>query len=639
MKLKLASASLLVILLASSWPSTAESEDKDAVPAVLVSNVLTIDSAGSVRFEDKASAVTDVRVLGVESATTGFNLVNPDGFVVFGNQSSTFAGVVEFWYQFLVPGTYTVTGPDGQPVASFDATPYLAPEAGAAAQNCQLDLRLGDLVTPQQAGFKPCFGDPCANGCDITLPPVEDPCANDACNINLPPLPRGCDDGEVGVVVGQKEYCANGQVCPDGGLDCLTDSLLPCGGYGEPPCNANGVCQLAPSNCNVPLPTLGPCSDGMTGYTVNGATTACVSANLGPCPDGKTGYTVNGATTACVAAPTVGPCPDGNLGRTINGATTACIDAGNVRCAESPTPADCVVDYTCRVLDEDFCEIMTGKAVFCATHPVQCVPAPAPPPSSSNPPPAPNPECPANEGSNVAWRETTKLSERTLWTPTLIIHAPSAGTAEVTGGWTKSKGLFIGGNGESSSIESADNFGTANGETLGYFVVAKWGYFRDTYTNKCGGPIADYYYAKIIDHEPNGFKEAKTFEMWYSSKNTDRDDLESVFGCHQITEKCYSSLVFDNRYETREIGWDTKDGGVNPKVGQRTYQSGGGTVSFSYSGKSVSVSLDVSYVADKTTEVYYEYKIPKGGVWSGDYLGKKQGSALAFCDDIRNRNC
>jgi hypothetical protein len=595
MRLRLAAAVLAVLFACSLPASSAGGEDKDAVPDVLVPNVLRVDAAtGAASFEDHHEALTDVEVSGVASAASGFNLVNPAGVVVFQNQSSTFAGVASFWQQALAPGVYGVFGPrpDGSGsglVVTFQAPVGAQPALGPAVSSpCLNGVKLGNWLNSDDASV-----------CGISPPPVTSPCDHsDTCNA---------------------------QVCDGGGVGCIADRL-PCGGAGEPPCNATGLCQLLPSQCSVP--TLGSCPDGKTGSTINGATTACVAVpKVGSCPSGKVGATVNDNPAACIGANP--PC-----GTAASCEDYACslVPCGGPSgpCLGSPSLADCLVDTGC-----DPAIDLCNTALGCATYPDACTPSVSAPDADPNDPNPPNPDC---SGDTTAVETVTKLSETTVWTPQLIIHSPYGGSADGTGTWATSSGVFVAGHGHTSTLNGGVKTGTLDGKTKGVFQVAKWGYYEYNMNYRCGSYGTHYYYAKIIDDQPNGFREWKSFELWGNNQKTDRDDWETISGCGS-SGKCYNSVRFDNEYVHREAAWDTTGGGFHVLVGSRTYQAGGVTITFSLRTGPVSFGMAGSYVADQTSDAYFDYNLPAGGQWSGDHLGTSSSSAYAFCDDLRNGNC
>jgi hypothetical protein len=591
----LALAVVVLLAIPAGLAQMPAAEDKDAVPDVLVPNVLHVDAAtGAASFEDHHEALTDVEVSGVASAASGFNLVDPVGAVVFQNQSSTHAGVVSFWQQALAPGVYGVFGPrpDGSGLVVTFETPLGA-----------------------QPALGPAVSSPCLNAIKLGAWPSLNSDDASVCGISPPPVTSPCDHSST----------CNPQVCDGGGVGCIADRL-PCGGTGEPPCNATGLCQLLPSQCGVPLPTLGSCPDGKTGSTINGATTACVAVpKVGSCPSGKVGATVNDNPAACIGANP--PC----------GTAASCEDYAcsfvpcgvpSGPCLGSPSLADCLVDTGCEPAI-DLCNTALG----CATYPDACTPSVSAPDADPNDPPSA--DC---SGDTSAVETTTKLAESTVWAPMLIIHSPYGGSAEAVGTWTESSGLFYAGNGKTSTLEGGYKTNTDDGKTMGIFRVAKWGYYEYYMNYRCGSYGTHYYYAKIIDDTPNGIEETRSFALWGNNQKTDRDDWQTVSGCGS-SGKCYNSIRFDNQYVRRDSAWDTTGGGFHILVGSRTYQAGGATISFSPQTGPVSFALEASYVADKTTDTYFDYTLPAGGRWSGDRLGTSGSSALAFCDDLRNGNC
>jgi hypothetical protein len=386
--------------------------------------------------------------------------------------------------------------------------------------------------------------------------------------------------------------------------------------------------------CNVPTLPDGPCGsaascqdyacDRLDGCHVSLPTVPTVDK----CPAPKQGVIVNGKQ-ACVAVPPPPPPPPPPTLPCTSVPECEALLPGEGLCAGDV--ANCVLDKGCDVAI-GACEIVLA----CVAYAAGCLPE-ASPPEAGAPDPG-NPPDPSYCTDAASWDTVTKIAESTVWTPTLIIHSPYRGSSEVMGGWTKSSGVFINGGGHSSTIISQERQDTVNGETKGLFRVAKWGYYKYVHNSGCGAAYTSHY-AMIMDDEPNGFAEHKSFSLWGNDKTTDRDDWETVSGCYGGTNRCYNSLQFGNRYANREATWDTQEGAIHPLVGTRTYSSISGEIGFSGGWGSASLSLAVSFVADETSEVYYQYNMPQWGVWSGDYLGARGRSALAFCDDWNNGHC
>lgn len=624
-------ALLAVLFILPTSPVVANPGDAE-MPDVSApeSNLLVIDAiTGTVlSYEDHHNALTTVRVVGVLPAHEGFNLVDPHGFAVFGNQFSTSAGSVEFWDQALQPGNYTVIGPvqdgDSGVVVEFDAEPY------SVGHGIESALMLAPKAPPVNAQLPrlepPKYG---------RLPPVAAP----RYTLPSPDQPR---------VPGPPPI--NAEVCDGGGIACLTGAL-PCGGSGEPKCDANYVCQIVPSNCN--LPAVAPCPDGKVGYTINGAQTTCVAKPVPPCdapgkpscqdlvcqqvpggdcdpdlPCNDTGKPscqdyvcarVGGCQTPCDGVSGVYGTKD-CVGYACQ--TVPCIgvgvpiglpcDAVGTGCADlacSTAGADCDTALRCTSENYDCTTLVTDNT----------------PRLNTNSDHETGQQC--GEATQV-WSQL--VTTRMAWTPTAIIHSPYGGEATVTSDWANTVSVFVAGNGKESKHSLGFKIGSQDGKTQGELKLFRWGYYQEYYY------ACDVYkgasYAKIVDETPNGQMEVITRFLYGASQFSDADDTESVSASSSVDGNTYGSLTLHHRYRKQEGIVDSRGGGPSQLlVSSQTFESIGAEISFSGGSGSISVGLTAEFKAAKSRSSYYEYTIPANRLIAIDFLGKGQKGGAAFC--------
>lgn len=136
-----------------------------------------------------------------------------------------------------------------------------------------------------------------------------------------------------------------------------------------------------------------------------------------------------------------------------------------------------------------------------------------------------------------------KLAEETHWTPVIAVNSPSDGRATASASWTETTAVFVSPGTWVSEIEHSETIEAEDGEARGFYRLAKWGIYERT-THHCWGGQTTTREAKVIDWQPNGYKDEVSIDLTSDSRYTDQDNFIKAGADGE------STLTHDLRYKT-----------------------------------------------------------------------------------------
>lgn len=215
-----------------------------------------------------------------------------------------------------------------------------------------------------------------------------------------------------------------------------------------------------------------------------------------------------------------------------------------------------------------------------------------------------------------SYTRSEKLGEETHWTPLVAVNSPSGGDAVASTKWSDTEALYVSPGDWRSSTQHSEQINAYDGESKGFYRVAKWGIYERT-TGGCWGSETTIREAKVIDWRPKGYIEETTIDITGDSRYTDRDNPTRV-EAHDET-----SLTHDMRYKTTDrIRHGPNERGINDE--EITAIAG------SVSAGTQHVDFEViSFELAQEETVSYTYRFPHG-TWHITELSG--GPGWAFCN-------
>ncbi|PSG96641.1 hypothetical protein BRD56_09830 [Thermoplasmatales archaeon SW_10_69_26] len=209
-----------------------------------------------------------------------------------------------------------------------------------------------------------------------------------------------------------------------------------------------------------------------------------------------------------------------------------------------------------------------------------------------------------------------KLADEIHWTPLLGVNSPSDGQAVASSEWSRTEALFVSPGSWESRTQHSERIEATDGESWGFYRLAKWGIYERT-TDPCFGEPETTREAKVIDWTPRGYVSETSIELTHNDHYTDADNLIKTGNNDE------STLVHDLRYKIK----DREREGPNERAIKNeeiTAIAGGVSAGTHY------VSFDIiRFELAHEETISYTYTFPQKGSWAIDELRGSDG--WAFC--------
>ncbi len=212
---------------------------------------------------------------------------------------------------------------------------------------------------------------------------------------------------------------------------------------------------------------------------------------------------------------------------------------------------------------------------------------------------------------------TRMIDAGDIWSPSMILHSPAGGRAEIETGVVERNAAFLTFHGWKSEFASSGSLEATDGHTVGLYQKLRWGLYETDYYWNCR-PMGYTQNAQEIDEAPDGYTTTRSFVLTGESQRTGADDDRRPVP---------SAISTHHRFAETDHVEDTEASPRGFTILDEIVQSLGGSISFSAGGVEFE-RIDIETEAG--TSHLYEYTLPRGGVYHIDRLDRL-GRAMAFC--------